>query len=311
MKTKATACGKVIVLGEHFVVPHDDGAEAPALAIPLRGVSCSVEVTRGEMTACIAESCAPAAKAAIEEKMARAVAGAADALRIDARGLTVRSHATVPLARGFGSSAAFSVALARALGASDVGGTAHAIETVFHGAPSGLDTSVIVAERPVRFQRGRLVRFVNSSGVDFVAVDSGPRDGAASLIAKIKELRTRERATWARLAARIGDLVDRCESALAAGHADTVGVVVNEAHGILAELGLSTPAVEKVLADGAANGALGGKVSGAGAGGAVLLVAPSGEGERLGRALGARGHSVVAVSPTSDRFTALSSERPS
>ncbi len=41
-----------------------------------------------------------------------------------------------------------------------VGAVTHAVETVFHGAPSGLDT-VILAERAVRFHKGRLVRFAS------------------------------------------------------------------------------------------------------------------------------------------------------
>ena len=37
---------------------------------------------------------------------------------------------------------------------------APAVETVFHDAPSGLDPTVILAERAVRLHKGRLVRFV-------------------------------------------------------------------------------------------------------------------------------------------------------
>lgn len=302
VQSRAKACGKIILLGEHFVVPHVDGAEAPAIALPLRSVGCEVEVTFAAEPRCIAEGVPSSIKAHVEAKMGEAVLAAQRALQIDGA-LEVRSSATIPISRGFGSSAAFSVALTRALdaladdrAARDLGSVTHAVETVFHGAPSGLDTTVILAERAVRFHKGRLVRFVPHPEVSLVAVDSGPRDGAGALIARVKELRSQQPAAWARLAARMTDLVDHCEEALALGLAARVGKVATEAHAILAELGLSEPRVEQVLADATALGALGGKVSGAGAGGAVVLVARAGDGARLAGAMGARGHSIVAVS---------------
>ena len=308
MTARAKACGKIILLGEHFVVPHAGSDDAPAIALPLRSVSCEVEVTLAQENRCIADGVAPQHRPAVEAKMGEAVRAASTALGIEGP-LHVRSRASVPFARGFGSSAAFSVALTRALDAldasdgrhdgrtaRDLGAVTHAVETVFHGAPSGLDTTVILAERAVRFHRGRLVRFVPHPDVSLVAVDSGPRDGAAPLIARVKALRAREPAAWSRLAARMTVLVDRCEVALAEGHAARVGTIASEAHGILAELGLSEPRVEQVLADATALGALGGKVSGAGAGGAVVLVARAGDGARLAGALASRGHCIVAVS---------------
>lgn len=306
VQARAKACGKIILLGEHFVVPHAGSDDAPAIALPLRSVACEVEVTLAHEPGCVAEGVAPHLRGAIEAKMGEAVHAAATALGIDGP-LHARSRATVPFSRGFGSSAAFSVALTRALDAldtrahdrtaRDLGAVAHAVETVFHGAPSGLDTTVILAERAVRFHKGRLVRFVPHPEIDLVAVDSGPRAGAAPIIARVKALRVREPAAWSRLAARMTGLVDACETALAHGHAARVGEIASDAHTILAELGLSEPRVETVLADAAALGALGGKISGAGAGGAVVLVARAGDGARLAGDLTSRGHSIVAVSP--------------
>ena len=303
MGASAVACGKLILLGEHFVVPHEGSAAAPAIALPLRALSCEVHVSRSTTPGCHSDV-ADGQRSAVEERMGRALAAAAAALKIDATDVEVRSRATFPLSRGFGSSAAFSVALTRALDAlaspdqtRDLGAATHAVESVFHGTPSGLDTAVILAERTVRFERGRIVRFLAAGGVDFVAVDSGPRSDASPIISAVKERRVQAPEVWSRMAAHVTELVDLCERALAAGSAADVGRYVDQAHRILADLGLSKPSIEKVLADGRAAGALGGKVSGAGAGGAVVLVAKSGDGERLGRAMTSAGHAVVAVSP--------------
>lgn len=295
----ARACGKVILLGEHFVVPHADSADAPAIALPLHSVSCEVSVEPGPR-AFRADDVPPEVRVLVEKRMEAAVDAAASALAMELGSMSVRSRATLPISRGFGSSAAFSVALTRALAAfarwtGDLTRATHAVETVFHGAPSGLDTAVILAERAIRFHRGRLERYVANDAVSLVAVDSGPRDGASALIAKVRELRGRSRECWARMALRMTELVDRCEVALARSDARTVGEIASAAHGMLAELGLTQPSIEKVLADARDLGALGGKVSGAGAGGAVVLVTRTDDGERLAAAMRGRGHHVVAV----------------
>jgi mevalonate kinase len=303
-RVEATACGKVILLGEHFVVPQTESAGAPAIALPLRGLTCDVSVARSGRMICVAEGAPEYERATIEEKMARAVSVAVEGLGIRDYAIEVRSRATFPGSRGFGSSAAFSVALTRALDAfvpktpssRDLGIAAHAVESVFHGASSGLDTAVVLAERMIRFHHGRVVRPVPCKGVAIVVLDSGPRETAALLIEQVRELRARRPASWAQMATRVSGLVDRCERALGSGQAAVVGALVNEAHAMLADLGLTNPRIEKLLADARAVGALGGKVSGAGAGGAVILVTPARDGKRLARAMAFRGHTVVAVS---------------
>jgi mevalonate kinase len=304
-RERARACGKVILLGEHFVVPHVGTSHTPAIAFPLPSLSCEVEISRASRASCVAEGAPDGARPGLEERMARAVQAAAAALLVDPRGLRVRSRATFPISRGFGSSAAFSVALSRALRAfaesrpsphdAALQEAAHAAEAVFHGTPSGLDTAVILAERGIRFHHSHAPRHIPRANVDLVAIDSGPREGAATMITRVRELRSRDPETWSRLASRTTELVDLCERALAAGDAPLVGKLLDTAHAILADLNLSHARIEQILSDARAVGALGGKVSGAGAGGAVVLVARGGDGGRLAGMLRSRGHSIVGV----------------
>jgi mevalonate kinase len=89
--------------------------------------------------------------------------------------------------------------------------------------------------------------------------------------------------------------VEDCETALGEGKAATVAKAVSEAHGILAELGLSNSNIDAIISEGRNFGALAGKVSGAGGGGAVLLVANKGDGKRVAQALRDAGRAVVAT----------------
>jgi mevalonate kinase len=308
---KGRACGKIILLGEHFVVSHDEGAPAtPALAVPLPELWCEVRITPNHHPHYKAELPAGGeAPEIIESLMARAAHAAADSMRVDikAQPLRFESSANFPVSRGLGSSAAFAVALARAFddyrrGLVGVGAewqelvrAAYSVERVFHGRPSGLDTAVILAERPVRFQGGNVVREFVNTAVDLVVVDSGDRDDCATLIRGVSAFREREPSSWARMSEAVTGAVDRCEKALREGDAATVGACVTETHAILSELGLSNSTIDGIVADARQFGALAGKVSGAGGGGAVLLVARSGEGKALAHGMRETGRAVVAV----------------
>lgn len=298
------ACGKFILLGEHFVV-HG----VPALAFPLRGLECEVKLKPNHHFHFKANLTGEKDLATVESLMARATYAAANSFRIDLSGqpLRVESSANFPISRGFGSSASFAVSLVRALDEfrkhiigeyadwQELVKATSAVEQIFHGRPSGVDASVILAGRAIRFEDGEVVRELKNASVDFVVVDSGGRDGSANLIAEVGQFRERHPEQWNAMAQVLRRLVDECETALGGGDALGVARTVREAHGILSELGLSNPGIEALLDEGRRLGALAGKVSGAGGGGAVLLVANKGEGERVAQGLREAGHSVVGV----------------
>jgi mevalonate kinase len=131
--------------------------------------------------------------------------------------------------------------------------------------------------------------------VDLVVLDSGSREGCGGLIKQVGEFREKNPGPWQAMTQAVIALADSCEKALTSGDAATVGKTLREAHGILSELGLSSPSIDSIINDGAVRGALGGKVSGAGGGGAVVLAARKGEGRGLANSMREAGWHVVAV----------------
>ena len=286
------ANAKLILLGEHFVVPWEDssGTRHPgssALAIPLPSLNTEVHLTPSETPAFeFNDQPTP--------EMEKAIRSAAASFRwdLDAKPLRVSSWANFPLSRGLGSSAAFSVALIRAFRvlagdeSVDLFEAAQKIENIFHGQSSGLDTSVILKDRPIVFRDGRVQETFEPIAVDWVVVDSGPRDECSALVQQTLKARKAEPSKWHALGEKVNQLARRCASALEAPQgARDVAAAIRESGEILAEIGLVTPNVARVLELGKTCGALAGKVSGAGAGGAVLFVAARGEGPALARRL--------------------------
>jgi mevalonate kinase len=262
--------GKVILLGEHAVV-YGHPALAGALA---RGV----EVTVAAAVADRVRVAAWGLDASGDHPAVTALRRIKAALGV-ARAIEVVGEADLPPRAGLGSSAALSVAIARALapgaGDADVERAAQEGEKVFHSNPSGVDVALAT--------RGGIGLFVRGAGLEPIAtppfrlavgLSGEPRDTGAR-VAHVAAQRERDPAgTNARLAA-LGELARAGRSAL--GDAARLGALFDEAHAHLAALGLSSPGLERLVARARGAGALGAKLTGAGGGGAAIALAPGRE----------------------------------
>jgi mevalonate kinase len=205
--------------------------------------------------------------------------------------VTVESD--VPRGLGFGSSAALCAAFARAARAhagepstsNEPGGLlkewelAHDAEKLFHGTPSGIDTGLSILDGLFAFlpRPPGLPEYRPLSGAPLnLVVAAVPR--SASCGALVAMLGERMQAGHGETRAAVEDLGEMAAAARealagpAAGGAEEVGGLADQAMDRLRALGLSSPWMDRLLAAGRKAGALGGKLSGAGGGGAFFLV---------------------------------------
>lgn len=269
------AHGKLLLFGEHAAVYGH-----PALGI---GLPWPLDLT---ITPC-AEDDHAACRQAIERfpplpEPLVAMLGAAHAPAV----VEVRSQ--IPAGLGFGSSAALCVAAERALtgaavpppSAAMVWHGAHERERVFHGTPSGADTGL--AAYPgvgfLTFQRGcgAMPAYEPVAAAELhLVVAAVPRRGdtRAHVEAVGRRVRAGDAATRAVLR-RLGQCSTEAKQILVTPRppAEALGAVADRAQRMLSELGLGDPAQERLLCAGRAAGATGGKLSGAGGGGACFLV---------------------------------------
>ncbi len=222
----------------------------------------------------------------------------------DAKLLRVRS--SIPRGLGFGSSAALCVALAEALACLSGGAdrrviweSAHRAEKLFHGTPSGIDTGLSLLGGLYSFlpRPPQLPQVRRLPGLPLhLVVGAVPRQSnTGALVAGIREhVAAGDRDTRG-LLQRLGELAQAAaeilgakrnpeaaasESSNSSGKLRGLGDLSAEAQGLLRRLGLSTPELERVLEEGRKLGALGGKLSGAGGGGAFYLLFGDGETSR-------------------------------
>lgn len=203
----------------------------------------------------------------------------------------------LPIGSGFGSSAAFCVALARALAPDRdehaLWSFAHALERFFHGTPSGIDTGLALFGRPTVFTPSSdrtpgALPLAEPAPVPaaHLVVGSVPRsrparDLIATVSASLGLVRVRD------ALADLGALA-ACVAHAEFADAEALGRGADRAHALLTAIGVGSPHIDALLDVARDAGSVGGKLSGAGGGGAFWAVAPDrAAAERIRTALAA------------------------
>lgn len=296
----ATACGKVILLGEHAVV-----YGVPALCGALRGGAEVAAVPgRGALRVPAWDVVTPTS-AELLAHAGRAEDGAADAGQqslFQAYRAILRSACTaaqrheaelvvpydfvvrfaIPTGAGLGSSAALSVALVRAidqslrlgLSAAQVGDAALAAEQVFHGHPSGLDHTIAQHGGFGLFRRGHgLTPLPGTPELRLCIGHTGRARDTKGRVARVAELHREDPTATGACFARVAALVEQAVAALRRADLSALGAAMNENQGELGRLEVSCPEIDEMCRLARKAGALGAKLTGGGGGGCVVALA--------------------------------------
>ena len=251
---RGTACGKLILCGEHAVV-----YDHPAIAIPVDlHTTVDYKPTPGPLVV-EHELWSPRHEDRLDLALAQIFPNG---------GATLEIHSDLPVGVGLGSSAALSVAVARAMGTpdDDLAEKAMEMERVFHGNPSGLDVAVAMKGKTLWFVKGKPMRIIPSPKCAIVAIDSGTGGDTKAMVQKVAD--GGEAAQ--EILADIGALVHAARAVME--DPVSLGELVTENHGYLKKLGLSTPALDQLVDLALGAKAHGAKLSGAGGGGVVLAL---------------------------------------
>lgn len=269
--------GKIILLGEHSVV-----YGYPALAAALdRGVKIdAVPTPAGGPLRVDVPSWNLKLTADDDHAFARGLCAIADAVGLGRPPLSLIGDAQIPPGAGLGASAAFAVAIARALlahlgkpgDAAAVTAAANASEGVLHGKASGVDVALAVHGGVGVFRKSSGLRKIQIPPLRVLVGPSGAPRSTAAMVDRVAQAtsgivddnRLRE----------LGSLCDTGTAALLEGNLAALGRDMNRAHELLAELGVSTPLLDALCDAARKLGAYGAKLTGAGGGGSVIAIAP-------------------------------------
>jgi mevalonate kinase len=281
MIRRASACGKIILLGEHAVV-----YGFPAVAVPVRSLRTRAELDEGRaplrIEAPLIRLDAPMADLPAGHPLVECIRRTAEALGRAAPGGRLTITSDIPVASGLGSGAAVSTAIVRVLAAAagrdlppaEVSRIVFAIEQIYHGTPSGVDNTVIAYERPIHFRRGQEPEILTAGApVHLLIADSGVPGRTRIAVGGVRERRDADPARYDELFRRIGSLAEEGRGHLVSGRISQLGATLDRCHELLRAIEVSTPALDHMVEAARGAGAYGAKLSGAGLGGNIVALA--------------------------------------
>lgn len=195
--------------------------------------------------------------------------------------LHVVTESNFPPERGLGSSAASAGAVIRAIldyykiraSENEIFALTQSAERVAHGRPSGLDATATSASWPVRFSSGEFSRMEINMRAWLILADSGCKGMTRVTVDALRARMDEQPDAVKNKLDELGAIANQAAYDLALGRAADMGARMTRAHRILADLGVSTPQLDKFVRSALDHGALGAKLTGGGGGGCVIALA--------------------------------------
>ncbi|MBS7612421.1 mevalonate kinase [Candidatus Bathyarchaeota archaeon] len=264
---KASAPGKAILFGEHFVVYGE-----PAIAVAL---NIRVKVTAYKSQSKFIEGF----RTALVNK---AIDAALKTVNSEDKNVHVKIESDLPVSVGLGSSAATASAIIAAvtglfgvkLSKDELFNMALECEKTVHVNPSGIDPAVTVNGGAVLYQRGVGIKPVKL-GEDFTLIigNTGEGRSTGAMVEKVRIFAERRRDVMDGLRKTYSSTVLRALEALEKGDFEELGLLMNVNHGLLEALGVSNFKLNKLVYASREAGALGAKLTGGGGGGCMIALA--------------------------------------
>jgi mevalonate kinase len=283
---EATAPGKVVLFGEHAVVYGYPGITASI------GFNLRARITRDpdgpRFLAPRSRQVFEADESGIDLRLfGQAVDRALAMYNLQQAPIAIEIESELVPGMGLGSSAACSTALCLALRkyagmdnerrySPTLFAEVQQLESIFHGNPSGMDAATVLSGGVLWFRGGTPreilpIRLPHRLAGLICIVEPGAR--TIELVSHVRHSRELAPRRVDGLLEQIGSVTTEAGSALGAGDVEHAGALMLRNHELLAELGVSTPGLDRAveLLSGLA-GVHGAKLTGAGGGGAVIAL---------------------------------------
>lgn len=283
LTSRASAPGKVILFGEHFVV---HGTRAVLAAIDRRITAVSeateepvirIDTALGSEEIGVSESCRTPELRPLEFLAKKMIS-----MHSHPGGIAVKIKSGIPHGVGLGSSSASCVAAAASMSGlfakyprEEICSMAVEAERTIFENTSGADCAVCTHGGIIAYDRDSGFQSMGSgAGLRLVISDSGAVHSTKSVVAGVAKYREENPARFEELCRKESGLIRRAEAQIRDGDAAGVGRSMNENQEYLEEIGVSNARLEEIIRL-ARPHSLGSKITGAGGGGCVISATPS------------------------------------
>lgn len=306
MRHIAQAPGKVILVGEHFVV-HGGYAIAASIAL---GVRAEARKLAGNHTRIISEDLRLTAE--IPNRIPRELSPIAQCVSAIMNrskysgGLELRLKSMIPPSAGLGSSAATAVsavaatssALGRRLSSAEIVDLAMISEKAVHGNPSGIDVYTSTYGGIILFRKApKKIRnsIKPSKPLQLIVAYGRGRRQTAELISRVDGFRRGAPSQFSALLIANDVMVEKVTNQIKLGRTAIIGAYLNFYQAILSNMNLSSPEIDSLVESSLNGGALGAKLTGAGGQGSIIALAPAKKFKKIGKSLSGISERVIEV----------------
>ena len=307
----ARAPAKIILTGEHFVVL---GAPALAMAVNLYSTA---HASRNETGKVEVEATLPLrlvdpgeSRTVKSEELLKPLRMAAevvlDRVHGNTSGVHVQVECNIPIGAGLGSSASTSVAIIAAvaksrgvqLGKKEIFRLAYKPETLIHNKPSGVDQATTTYGGVIQYKKpGKVERLKIDQRPSILICDTGLHRSTGRLVGAVVKRSKRQEAIYRDRVNEVTGITVSARRALEGGRNEELGELMNRNQELLQEIGVSHPALERLIKASMESGALGAKLTGAGGGGCMIALCKGNESrQRIARRLRRMGGTVYNTS---------------
>ena len=273
------ACGKIILFGEHFVV---HGVPAIAASISNKAI---VEIEKSNEI-----SYESNVHGTIPSMTTKSISYILSSMKIKDK-FKVKLTGDLRTVGGLGSSAAFCVALVKALAKEyklkltkeQINTYAYEGEKAFHGNPSGIDNTMATYGGVMLYTRGKTPKENKFEPVscgatlNIVVAITGIYGPTSVMIAKVNEFKNKNSSEFEKLSIEMNVIISLAKEAIKEGDLESIGKLMNENQKLLSLVGVSSKENEQVISILLREGAFGAKITGGGGGGCCIGLAKDAE----------------------------------
>jgi mevalonate kinase len=289
-RVTASAPGKVILFGEHFVVY---GKPSIVMAIDrrvyvtveeYRGKEVFIESDLGYAGLFTNDAYKPLIGGLDGEHILKPIYIAATEtlkyLSINS-GLKISISSEIPIASGLGSSASTFIATATAaaylfgysLNYGELFNLSLIAEEYVHGTPSGVDQTIAIHGGLIKYSRSSgLEKIKSSANLPLIIGNTGILRSTGEMVAKVRRFAEKNPNIMETLLHNIERIVDEAKILLMKGDMEGLGFLMDRNQELLRIIDVSNKKLEELILAAKRAGALGAKLTGAGGGGCMIAL---------------------------------------
>ena len=296
---KASAPGKLILFGEHFVV-----YGLPAIAAAVEGRTLA-EVTKADKYSLVDNRPeTPGYKKEKRGQQQESINLMFKAMRLEPSNVRISLGGDLVLASGVGASGASCAAIAAAanaefrlgLGRERINDVAYEGEKGYHGTPSGIDNSCSTYGGFIWFKKGasgaksEIGPMDSKAKLSIVVGNTGITSNTTKVVGEVKQLKEGEPARFQMTVDEYLSISGEAKAAIDRKDLSKIGDLMNRNHALLRDIGVSCKELEEMVDAALDAGAIGAKLTGTGRGGLMIALVTEETVEKVASAIRKKGY---------------------